>query len=149
MKAQLREASEATGADYQEGARYLKLLRPDGEIDFVASTNLTEAPYEPWSLMGRTVLVETGAEIVAKKLHHRGDTATARDIFDLSLVIEREPVALRSASQYLLRHRDIFIEQIQTRANVLRMQFEAIDARDYRPSYDAAVQRAIDFLKAL
>jgi hypothetical protein len=60
LKAQLREAAETTGADYQEGARYLKLLRPEGEIDFVASTNLTEAPYEPWSLMGRTVLVERG-----------------------------------------------------------------------------------------
>ncbi len=51
-----------------------------------------------WTLLGREVRVETAAEIVAKKLWHRGDRATARDLFDLSLVIEREPDALRVAA---------------------------------------------------
>ena len=64
----------------------------------MASPNLTEASFEMWSLLGRDVRVETSAEIVAKKLWHRGDRATARDLFDLSLVIEREPDALRVAA---------------------------------------------------
>ena len=64
----------------------------------MASPNLTEAPFEMWTLLGREVRVETAAEIVAKKLWHRGDRATARDLFDLSLVIEREPDALRVAA---------------------------------------------------
>lgn len=34
--------------------------------------------------------VETAAEIVAKKMWRRGDRATARDLFDLSLVIEHD-----------------------------------------------------------
>lgn len=81
-------------------------------------------PYDEWTLLGRTIKVETAAEIVAKKLWHRGDRATARDLFDLSLVIEREPDALVAASPYLVRHRDAFLKQIQQRRAVLGAQFE-------------------------
>jgi hypothetical protein len=88
-------------------------MRPEGEIDFVASPNLTAQPYDEWTLLGRTVKVETAAEIVAKKLWHRGDSATARELFDLSLVIEREPQALVRAAPYLVRHREAFLTQIQ------------------------------------
>jgi hypothetical protein len=93
--------------------------------------------------------VETAAEIVAKKLWHRGDRATARDLFDLSLVIEREPEALATAAHCLVRHRDAFLAQIQQRRAVLGAQFEAIDALGYRPTYDEAVDRASRFLKQL
>ncbi len=48
--------------------------------------------------MGREVKVETAAEVIAKKMYYRGDRATARDLFDLTLVIEREPDSLVSAA---------------------------------------------------
>jgi predicted nucleotidyltransferase component of viral defense system len=54
--------------------------------------------------------VETAAEIVAKKLWHRGDRATARDLFDLALVIEREPQQLARAAPSLRRHRQAFLD---------------------------------------
>lgn len=127
----------------------MKLIRPEGEIDFVASTNLTSMPFETWTLMGRPVRVETAAEIVAKKLWHRGDTASARDLFDLSLVIERDPQALRAAARWLVRHREAFLEQLQSRGDVLRAQFEAIDTLGYRPEFERATRRASDFLRSL
>ena len=113
--------------DYVEGPGYIKLLLPEGEIDFVASHNLTQAPFEMWQLLGRQVRVETSAEIVAKKLWHRGDRATARDLFDLALVIEREPQALASASEFLVRHRSAFLTQLEQRKEILQLQFDAID----------------------
>lgn len=73
----LSDVAESVSPDYVEGPGYIKLLRPEGEIDFVASPNLTSNPYEEWNLLGRQVKVETSAEIVAKKLYHRGDRATA------------------------------------------------------------------------
>lgn len=145
----LSDVAEAITADYVEGPGYIKLLRPEGEIDFVASPNLTASPFEIWELLGRQVKVETSAEIVAKKLHHRGDRASARDLFDLVLVIEREPVALASAAPNLLRHRDLFIQQITQRQAVLRAQFEAIDKLDYSITYDQAVDNACVFLQSL
>lgn len=145
----LSDVAERVTSDYVEGPGYVKLLRPEGEIDFVASPNLTANPFDEWSLLGRTVKVETAAEIVAKKLWHRGDRATARDLFDLSLVIEREPAALASAAPFLVRHRETFLMQVRQRRAVLSAQFAAIDALDYQPRYDDAVERASHFLHLL
>jgi predicted nucleotidyltransferase component of viral defense system len=145
----LSDAAEAVSDKYVEGPGYIKLLRPEGEIDFVASPNLTSDPYEMWELLGRQIKVETSAEIVAKKLWHRGDRATARDLFDLALVIEREPLALASASSFLTRHRDEFLKQVDQRQAVLKGQFEAIDTLDYRLSYERAAESVADFLLSL
>ena len=132
----LSDLAESIAADYVEGAGYVKLIRPEGEIDFVASTNLTDDPFETWTLLRRRVRVETASEIIAKKLWHRGDRFNARDLFDLSLVIEREPEALRSAAPFLLRHRDEALAQLEQREAVLRAQFEAIDVLGYRPTFE-------------
>lgn len=145
----LSDVAESVTHDYVEGPGYIKLLRPEGEIDFVASPNLTREPHEEWELLGRRIRVETSAEIVAKKLWHRGDRATARDLFDLALVIEREPESLASAAQYLVRHREAFLRQIEQRQAVLKLQFDAIDRLSYRVSYEQAQRLAKEFLGAL
>jgi hypothetical protein len=102
-----------------------------------------------WTLLGRAVRVETAAEIVAKKLWHRGDRATARDLFDLSLVIGREPGALRQAAPFLSRHANEFVAQLASRRKVLQAQFEAIHTLDYRLTFDDAFARAAEFLNEL
>jgi predicted nucleotidyltransferase component of viral defense system len=145
----LSDVAESIAPDYVEGAGYIKLLRPEGEIDFVASPNLTSSPYEEWTLFGRSVKAETSAEIVAKKLFHRGDRVTARDLFDLAMVIDKEPEALRSASAHLTRHRDAFIAQIEERRSVLKAQFDAIDRLNFKASYEDAVDVATKFLRSL
>lgn len=145
----LSDVAESVTDQYVEGPGYIKLLRAEGEIDFVASPNLTRAPLEMWELLGRAIRVETSAEIVAKKLWHRGDRATARDLFDLALVIEREPEALATAAPYLLKHRNAFLQQTNQREQVLKAQFEAIDALGYRPTYEEAADAASAFLMQL
>ena len=145
----LSDVAEAIATDYVEAANSVKLIRAEGEIDFVASENLTDKPFEPWSLLRRSVRVETAAEIIAKKLWHRGDQVSARDLFDLSLVIEREPESLRAAARFLVRHRAAFIKQLSERATVLKAQFDAIDVLHYTPSFEDASVRAKRFLESL
>jgi len=145
----LSDVAASITEDYVEAAGFVKLIRSEGEIDFVAAPNLTDKPYDNWNLLGREVKVETSAEIVAKKLWHRGDVATARDLFDLSLVIEKEPESLRSAAVHLKRHHKEFLKQLKDRANLLQSQFEDIDTLDYDPSYFGALKNAEDFLKHL
>ena len=111
-------ASEVT-TDYEEHADFVKLLLPGGEIDFVVSQNLTDPGYDDWTLMGAPVKVETATEIIAKKMWHRGDRPTARDLFDLSLVIEREPNNLKDAGKYLIRHRETFLRLLDERRDYL------------------------------
>ena len=62
-------AAEVASQYVEDQSSYVKLIRPEGEIN------------------GQEIRVETAVEIVAKKLWYRGDRATARDLFDLSLVI--------------------------------------------------------------
>jgi predicted nucleotidyltransferase component of viral defense system len=142
----LSDVAESVSKDYVEGPGYIKLLCSEGEIDVVASQNLTEPAFELWQLLGRKVRVETAAEIVAKKLWHRGDRATARDLFDLSLVIEREPQTLRQVARHLTRHAKPFVEQLHARRSILKAQFEAIETLNYQPKYDEALARAESFL---
>ena len=145
----LSDVAQAVSHQYVEGAGYVKLIRSEGEIDFVAAPNLTAAPFEQWPLLGRSVRVETAVEIIAKKLWHRGDTVSARDLFDLSLVIEREPEDLAAAAEFLVRHRKAFLAQLSQRATVLRTAFDAIDTLKYRPTFEQAAERAASFLASL
>jgi hypothetical protein len=91
---------------------FVKLQFEEGEVDFVAAPNLTDVAWKRWEIQGRPVRVETAAEVIAKKTYHRGDRATARDLFDLAMVAKREPDALAAAAPFLVRHRDWFLGQI-------------------------------------
>jgi predicted nucleotidyltransferase component of viral defense system len=145
----LSEAAAAVSTDYVESANFVKLIRNEGEIDFVASPNLTYSPFETWDLLGRPVRVETATEIVAKKLWHRGDMATARDLFDLALVIDKEPDQLRTAAPFLTKHSGVFLDQLDKRHALIRAQFEAIDTLTFKPSFEHAFTVASQFLRAL
>ncbi len=142
-------AAEISDDYIEESSSYVKLIRPEGEIDFVASPNLTNPGFEEWHLKNNLIRVETGTEIVAKKLWHRGDRATARDLFDLALVIEKEADALSQARQFLLKNADQFIEQLNNRREILTIQFNNIETLNYNPTYDEALGIATKFLNSL
>ena len=93
--------------------------------------------------------METSAEIIAKKMFHRGHRTTARDLFDLALVIEREPDALAAAAHALVRHRSTFLDQIRNPHPTLKIAFNAIDTLDYTPGFDHCVAIAGDYLEGL
>ena len=128
---------------------FVKLQFEEGEIDFVAAPNLTDAAWERWEIQGRPVRVETAGEVIAKKMYHRGDRATARDLFDLAMVVEREPDALAAAAPFLVRHRDRFLEQIGQPGAGFVATFEAIAATGYQPSLEHCVEVVTDYLSAL
>lgn len=142
-------AAELTEDYIEMPNSFVKLQFEEGEVDFVAAPNLTKNAWEPWEIFGRTMKVETAAEIIAKKMFHRGDRVTARDLFDLSLVIEKEPGQLQLARQFLLRHRDSFVAQIKAPHPTLRIGFDAIATLEYRPSFEHCVEQADAFLSSL
>jgi Nucleotidyl transferase AbiEii toxin, Type IV TA system len=145
----LNSLAETISADYIEAADHVKLIRPEGEIDFVVAPNLTSPGFEMWRIAGREIRVETAVEIVAKKMWYRGDTATARDLFDLSLLIGKERKTVAGAARWLVRHRNTFLSQLHSREIPLRAQFDALDTLSYRPIYDDCVRRVERFLESL
>lgn len=146
LSPRLNPIAEDLTSEYVEQAGFLKLIFPEGEIDFVASAPLTEAPTVRETLFDREVEVETSTEIVAKKVWHRGDRFTARDIFDLAMVAEMEPKALRQIRPVLRDRREAVLGQITARKSKLGDDFAALEIFEYRRSFDecvALVRRAL------
>lgn len=48
---------------------------------------------------------------IAKKMWHRGDRITGRDIFDFALIAAREAAALMSASEFMVPHAEAIVNQ--------------------------------------
>ena len=135
----LSPTAESLTSDYAEDQNFVKLSFPEGEIDFVASAPLTATPAISEILFGRPFLVETSTEIVAKKLWHRGEQFTARDIFDLALVAEREPQALEQITSILLGRREVVLARIAQHERFLRESFQQLRVLDYRRSFEECV----------
>jgi predicted nucleotidyltransferase component of viral defense system len=136
----LNTRAEALTSNYIEQAGFLKLYFPEGEIDFVASAPLTENPTAIETLLGREVQVETSTEIIAKKVWHRGQEFTARDIFDLAMVTEKEPDALLNIKPVLQSRRDVVLRRIASQEAALRETFAALEILDYHRSFDECVE---------
>src|SRR3990172_4302845 len=112
LSPRLNPTAEDLTSEYVEQAGFLKLIFPEGEIDFVASAPLTENPTVVEKLFGREVQIETSAEIVAKKIRDRGVESAARDIFDLAMVTDKEPEALRKIQPVLRDRRDVVLQRM-------------------------------------
>lgn len=141
--------AERMTSEYEVSEDHIKLYFPEGEVDFIAAPLLTMPGAVDGRILGRTVRMETDVEIVAKKLWHRGPEGKARDLFDLGFLVETSPEDLASASHYLIRHRDAFLRSIAARQDIVKAQFEAIDARDYRPRFENCLGAVSSFLGRL
>lgn len=136
----LNTTAESLTQNYVEQQGFLKLFFHEGEIDFVVAGPLTPEPTVIEILFGRKVLVETSTEIVAKKVWYRGSELAARDIFDLAMVAEKEPAALRSIRPVLRSRRDPILERISAHEATLRETFAALEVLDYKRSFDECVE---------
>lgn len=74
---------------HTDGSRTLKIVFEEaGEIDFICAPSLTAKPTAATEVRGVNVLLETPAEIIAKKIHYRGASMQPRDMFDIACVVK-------------------------------------------------------------
>ena len=87
VEATVSERQFALGeASYNcDGTGHLKIaFEGIGEIDFIVTGHVTEAPTSIRTIEGRAVALETVPEIIAKKVRYRGSRIQPRDIFDIA-----------------------------------------------------------------
>jgi hypothetical protein len=73
-----------------DGSRFVKLTFAGiGEIDFIVGAALTSAASTIESVDHEPLELETVAEIIAKKIYHRGSMITPRDVFDIAAAAEK------------------------------------------------------------
>ena len=133
---------EDVTSEYQDAAEYVKLFLPEGEIDFVASSTLTKNPFEAHEVLGRAVLLETPIEIVAKKIWHRGDRATARDLLDLAVVIEHHYSEILNHRHVFIKNIEAFTHQCKIRQHIMEPAFNAIEKLQFNLSFDECLDLA-------
>ena len=83
MNPRLGGPAEDLTSEYEENARFIELQLDAGEIDVVVSAPLTGPNFEIVDYNGRPIRVEAAAEVIAKKIWHRGNEAKARGLCDL------------------------------------------------------------------
>jgi hypothetical protein len=142
----LSEVAEGITHEYEEAAEYIKLFLPAGEIDVFVGSALTDDPFEIVNHEGRIIRVETNAEILAKKMWHRGDRAKARDLFDLCAMKDADPDAITIASPFMIRHGQRFLELLEERGEVMQREFKMIDALDFKRTFDECVSMAREII---
>ena len=102
---------------------YLKLIRQEGEIDFILASNITEDCFFVYDFKGLPIHVETPAEIIAKKIRHRGHAFTIRDLFDFASALKHDPL-LTEKLQRAMQPNDF--EKTLARVNLLKSNFLSI-----------------------
>lgn len=135
----LSEAAAAIADGYDEAGEYVKIYRREGEIDFICTGWLTTVPFRPEPLLGRSVNVETPAEIIAKKVHHRAATFKARDFFDLATVLDRAPDQIASIAPVIRGRREDLESRIHKRRAALEEEFAALDLFDTSTSLEQCI----------
>jgi len=140
LSPRLNDKTHALAPNYVEEAGFLKLYLPEGEIDFVASGRLTAKAVRQEKILGREMLVETSAEIAAKKVWHRAARFTARDLVDLAVVAQRDPTALALLRPVVARRRATLLERLAKHQAALREDFAALDLLEFQPSFDECLE---------
>jgi hypothetical protein len=137
------------GSNYIESSNFIKFVTPDGEIDFIVAPRLTTPHALERSIGSRQAMVETAAEILAKKLLYRAEQFTGRDIFDLAFLIENgEAAKLLAASNSYLPNLAMVMQRIETNETALRRSFDQIMPDRYTPTFDHCVKVIADFVEA-
>ncbi len=133
------EAIGELSVDCVEESTALRIYFPEGEVAFIACGLLTSDPLRRESILGRSVLVETSAEILAKKLWHRAALLPARDLFDFAAVAALEPNVLHSVHGVLRARRAALLERLREHDKALREDFAALHTWEFHPTFDESV----------
>lgn len=104
----------------QVPGHYVKIERPEGEIDFLTNTMGDRPPGAVMVFDNREVYLELPGTIVEKKLRYRGSTFATRDVFDLAAVLDSCPDERSSISEAIQTAGPAFLDRIQKMCLIFR-----------------------------
>ena len=143
----VNDRAEDHSRGYDEQHKYVKLYYAEGEVDFVAAPSVSSDPFAFEEILGRRVKVETPLEIVAKKIRFRSDQFKARDLYDLALVMEREPGYVDEIERLLKEQKDLLLDRVERYKEILQEDFAEIDTLTYTPSFDHCLRLLMRHLR--
>ena len=69
-------------------------IKDNFKMQFLSTTDKTNNPYQLVRLWDMDILLESVEEIIAKKIYFRAHKGNARDLFDISIAIHKDPSIL-------------------------------------------------------
>ena len=68
------------------------VINQDSKIQFFDVIKKSKEPYKKVKLWGHNLNIDSIEEIIAKKIHYRGDIGNSRDLFDIAIAIHNDLV---------------------------------------------------------
>jgi hypothetical protein len=142
LSPRLNEAAAAIASAYAEQANNIKIVMPQGDIDFIIAGDIAVPVSRTKALLeGREMLVDPTSEILAKKLFYRAASFKARDVYDLSAAIDLDPDEAKRAAQAAASKKALLIQRLD--------EMKKIDQNALLQGiapYDGALRHAADMV---
>ncbi len=128
-------------SQYTEASNFVKLHLDEGEIGFVASSNLcpTNMPLRRGNFSSDPFASRRPRRLSQRRCITRGNPGTARDLFEPSMVVERQRDALRHARPFMSRHLEALADGLDARPFALNERFAPIERLNHSPTFDHPV----------
>ncbi len=113
LSPRLNAKAASLASDYVEQANGVKLVMPDGDIDFIIAGDVA-VPVERGveTFLAREIAVDPVSEILAKKLFYRPATFKPRDVYDLSAAIDLAPLEAARAVAAAASKKDVVLRRL-------------------------------------
>lgn len=144
---------------YDEAGHYLKLIYPEGEVDFIVARSVTGLPVEPKIVdmdevrlgTSRTIQVEHPVEIALKKLNYRGAMLKIRDVFDIAVVDSLSSELLRDNLRHVAHLKPVILERLSAISEeFLRLEIDELAIADeWRPFAATCLYRVKEIAQAI
>jgi hypothetical protein len=144
---------------YDEAGHYLKLIYPEGEIDFIVAGSITDLPVEAKTVdlgevrpgTSHTINVEHPVEIALKKLNYRGSMLKIRDVFDIAVVDSLFSELLRDNLRHVAHLKQGILERLSAISEeFLRQELDELAIADeWRPLAATCLQRMKEIAEAI
>jgi hypothetical protein len=135
-----------------DGTKFLKLaFEGIGQIDFIVGFSMTPSPTTRRTIENETVELENVAEIITKKIYHRGPNIRPRDIFDIAAAAHTHADVIIDALRFYRP------EVAKTLLTLDKMNPDFVNASiadmaikdPYRPIAETAIERARKILNSV
>lgn len=147
-----RLSDDPATPSYVESGACVKLVYPEGEIDFIAARPVTALPTLPHRVGDRVIPMEHPVEIALKKLRYRGRDLKPRDIFDIAVVAAAyDSLLVQEMARHVAERRASLLERLHTlRPSYLAAALAELDVRPAgRPAVEACSAVVAGLVEAL
>jgi predicted nucleotidyltransferase component of viral defense system len=129
-------AAEKETDIYDEQANYVKLHFGKYEIDFIVAPTLTNISPKKQEVFGRSIEIDSPAEILAKKIFYRASSLKGRDLFDIVNAVQKMPELYGQLAEFAVSRRDILEARLTLNHEQLQAEYNSFREMYGGPDFD-------------